>query len=99
MVKLRGMERLMSITNWEKMLLVPIPAKGTVIRIRKKQTVTCVGSNLALRLGKLSVRRAVANAAIDRMFERDKIVIFEGPSYRMKGRIFLHRLKLMWPCI
>ena len=31
----------------------------------------------------------LANAAIDRMFENAKIVIFEGPSYRMKGRIIL----------
>jgi len=31
----------------------------------------------------------LANAAIDRMFEQAKIVIFEGPSYRMKGRIIL----------
>lgn len=31
----------------------------------------------------------LANAAIDRMFEQAKIVIFEGPSYRMRGRIIL----------
>ena len=31
----------------------------------------------------------LANAAIDRMFEQAKIVVFEGPSYRMKGRIIL----------
>lgn len=31
----------------------------------------------------------LANAAIDRMFEDAKIIIFEGPSYRMKGRIIL----------
>ena len=31
----------------------------------------------------------LANAAIDRMFEHANIVIFEGPSYRMKGRIKL----------
>ncbi|MFN7903876.1 MAG: IS21-like element helper ATPase IstB [Pseudobdellovibrionaceae bacterium] len=31
----------------------------------------------------------LANAAIDRMFEQAKIVIFEGPSYRMKGRIIM----------
>lgn len=29
----------------------------------------------------------IANAAIDRLFERAKVVIFEGPSYRLKGRI------------
>ena len=29
----------------------------------------------------------LASAAIDRMFERAEICIFEGPSYRMKGRI------------
>lgn len=29
----------------------------------------------------------LAGAAIDRMFERAEICIFEGPSYRMKGRI------------
>ena len=31
----------------------------------------------------------LANAAIDRMFEHANIVLFEGPSYRMKGRIIL----------
>jgi len=31
----------------------------------------------------------LANAAIDRMFEQAKIVLFEGPSYRMKGRIIM----------
>jgi len=31
----------------------------------------------------------LANAAIDRMFEDANICIFEGPSYRMKGRIIL----------
>lgn len=31
----------------------------------------------------------LANAAIDRMFENATICIFEGPSYRMKGRIKL----------
>jgi len=31
----------------------------------------------------------LAGAAIDRMFERANILIFEGPSYRMKGRIIL----------
>lgn len=31
----------------------------------------------------------LANAAIDRMFENSTIVIFEGSSYRMKGRIIL----------
>lgn len=29
----------------------------------------------------------LASAAIDRMFERAEICIFQGPSYRMKGRI------------
>lgn len=31
----------------------------------------------------------LANAAIDRMFENAKIILFEGPSYRMKGRILM----------
>ena len=31
----------------------------------------------------------LANAAIDRMFETANICIFEGESYRMKGRILL----------
>lgn len=31
----------------------------------------------------------LANAAIDRMFERANICVFEGPSYRMRGRITL----------
>lgn len=31
----------------------------------------------------------LANAAIDRMFENAKIVLFEGPSYRMNGRIVI----------
>ena len=29
----------------------------------------------------------IANAAIDRHFERAKVVVFEGPSYRLKERI------------
>jgi DNA replication protein DnaC len=29
----------------------------------------------------------IANAAIDRLFERAKIVVFKGESYRLKGRI------------
>jgi DNA replication protein DnaC len=29
----------------------------------------------------------IANAAIDRLFERAKILVFEGPSYRLRGRI------------
>lgn len=29
----------------------------------------------------------LANAAIDRMFDRAAICIFDGESYRMKGRI------------
>lgn len=31
----------------------------------------------------------LANAAIDRMFEHAKIIIFQGQSYRMKGRIIM----------
>jgi DNA replication protein DnaC len=31
----------------------------------------------------------LANAAIDRMFEHANIIIFQGESYRMKGRIML----------
>ena len=31
----------------------------------------------------------LANAAIDRMFENAKILLFQGPSYRMKGRIVI----------
>ena len=31
----------------------------------------------------------LANAAIDRMFEHASIVLFQGPSYRMKGRIVM----------
>jgi len=31
----------------------------------------------------------LANAAIDRMFENANIILFEGPSYRMKGRIIM----------
>ncbi len=34
----------------------------------------------------------LAGAAIDRMFEHAKICIFEGPSYRMKGRIILQEI-------
>lgn len=29
----------------------------------------------------------LANAAIDRMFENSNIIIYDGPSYRMRGRI------------
>lgn len=31
----------------------------------------------------------LANAAIDRMFEHANIVLFQGPSYRMRGRIIM----------
>lgn len=31
----------------------------------------------------------LANAAIDRMFENAKIILFQGPSYRMNGRIVI----------
>jgi len=31
----------------------------------------------------------LANAAIDRIFDRAEVVVFEGPSYRMKGKIKL----------
>lgn len=31
----------------------------------------------------------LANAAIDRMFEAANICIFQGESYRMKGRILM----------
>jgi DNA replication protein DnaC len=34
----------------------------------------------------------LAGAAIDRMFEHAKICIFEGPSYRMKGRIVFQEI-------
>lgn len=29
----------------------------------------------------------LANSAIDRIFDRAEVVLFEGPSYRMKGKI------------
>lgn len=34
----------------------------------------------------------LANAAIDRMFENANIILFEGPSYRMKGRIIMPKV-------
>jgi DNA replication protein DnaC len=34
----------------------------------------------------------LASAAIDRMFEHAKILIFQGPSYRMKGRIVFQEI-------
>jgi DNA replication protein DnaC len=34
----------------------------------------------------------LASAAIDRMFERAQICIFEGPSHRMKGRIIFNEI-------
>ena len=36
----------------------------------------------------------LANAAIDRMFEAAKVVVFEGKSYRLKDRIVLPDLRL-----
>lgn len=35
----------------------------------------------------------LANATIDRMFDRAEIVVFEGQSYRLKGRIELPDFK------
>ena len=37
----------------------------------------------------------LANATIDRMFDRAEIVVFEGKSYRLKGRIELPDSKIM----
>jgi hypothetical protein len=34
----------------------------------------------------------LANATIDRMFDRAEIVVFQGKSYRLKGRITLSSL-------
>ena len=36
----------------------------------------------------------LANAAIDRMFENANVCIFEGPSYRMRGRIMFKEIDL-----
>ena len=36
----------------------------------------------------------LANATIDRMFDRAEILVFEGKSYRLKGRIELPEFKV-----
>ena len=36
----------------------------------------------------------LANATIDRMFDRAEIVVFQGKSYRLKGRISLPSLNV-----
>jgi hypothetical protein len=36
----------------------------------------------------------LANATIDRMFDRAEILVFEGKSYRLKGRIELPEFKI-----
>jgi DNA replication protein DnaC len=36
----------------------------------------------------------LANATIDRIFDRAEIVVFEGKSYRLKGRIELPEFKV-----
>lgn len=36
----------------------------------------------------------LANATIDRMFDRAEIILFEGKSYRLKGRIELPDSKM-----
>lgn len=42
--------------------------------------------------GELFPDPVIANATIDRMFDRAEVVIFEGDSYRLKGRIKMPEL-------
>lgn len=35
----------------------------------------------------------IANATVDRIFDRAKMVLFKGPSYRLKGRIQVREIK------
>lgn len=44
--------------------------------------------------GEVFAEPVLASAAIDRMFEAAKIVVFEGKSYRLKDRIILPDLRL-----
>lgn len=44
--------------------------------------------------GEVFADPVLANAAIDRMFEAAKVVVFEGKSYRLKDRIVLPDLRL-----
>ena len=44
--------------------------------------------------GEVFADPVLASAAIDRMFEAAKIVVFQGKSYRLKDRIVLPDLRL-----
>lgn len=55
---------------------------------RKHQTAMILTSNRDVaEWGEVFPDPVIANATIDRIFDRAKIVIFKGQSYRLKGRI------------
>ena len=47
--------------------------------------------------GEVSPDTVLANATIDRIFDRAEIVLFEGKSYRLKGRIQLPSVETLEP--
>ena len=55
---------------------------------RKYQTAMILTSNRDVsEWGEVFPDPVIANATIDRIFDRPKVVIFKGQSYRLKGRI------------
>lgn len=62
---------------------------------RKQNSAMILTSNRDIsEWGEVFADPVLANAAIDRMFEAAKVVVFEGKSYRLKDRIVLPDLRL-----
>jgi DNA replication protein DnaC len=58
---------------------------------RKHSSAMILTSNRAVEeWGQVFPDPVLANAAIDRMFDRAQVLMFEGKSYRMRGRIVLN---------
>jgi DNA replication protein DnaC len=61
---------------------------------RKQTTAMILTSNRDIsEWGEVFPDPIIANATIDRIFDRAETLIFKGPSYRLKGRISAHDLK------
>jgi DNA replication protein DnaC len=61
---------------------------------RKQSTAMILTSNRDIsEWGEVFPDPVIANATIDRIFDRAETVIFKGPSYRLKGRISSRDLK------
>jgi DNA replication protein DnaC len=55
---------------------------------RKYQSAMILTSNRDVgEWGEVFPDPVIANATVDRIFDRAKVVLFKGPSYRLKGRI------------